>query len=37
MIAGVTFDAGVLAKVDDILGPIVERDPAKVESFPERA
>jgi len=34
--AGVTLDAELLAKIDDVLGPVVERDPAKVESFKQR-
>jgi len=31
--AGVKLDAALLAQVDDILDPVIERDPAKVESF----
>ncbi|MGX5718103.1 aldo/keto reductase family protein [Arthrobacter sp. MAHUQ-56] len=34
--AGVRLDPALLRNVDDILGDLVERDPAKVESFPER-
>ncbi|GAA2769584.1 hypothetical protein GCM10020219_041020 [Nonomuraea dietziae] len=30
--AGVKLDAEVLSKIDDVLGPIVERDPAKTVS-----
>ncbi|WP_244927494.1 aldo/keto reductase family protein [Nocardioides sp. W7] len=30
--AGVRLDADVLAAIDDVLGPIVERDPAKTKS-----
>ncbi|MDN4646237.1 aldo/keto reductase family protein [Arthrobacter sp. PsM3] len=31
--AGVKLDPALLAQVDDILDPVIERDPAKVESF----
>ncbi len=31
--AGVKLDPTLLANIDDILDPVVERDPAKVESF----
>jgi aryl-alcohol dehydrogenase-like predicted oxidoreductase len=34
--AGVTLDTALLTRADAILGDLVERDPAKVESFPER-
>jgi aryl-alcohol dehydrogenase-like predicted oxidoreductase len=34
--AGVALDPALLAKVDEILGDDVERDPSKVESFLER-
>ena len=34
--SGVALTPEVLAKVDEILGDLVERDPAKVESFPTR-
>jgi aryl-alcohol dehydrogenase-like predicted oxidoreductase len=34
--AGVTLDPALLTRADAILGDLVERDPAKVESFPER-
>ncbi|MBG0816248.1 aldo/keto reductase family protein [Planomonospora sp. ID82291] len=34
--AGVTLDAEVLKKIDDVLDPIVERDPAKTVSPPKR-
>lgn len=34
--ADVSLDTQLLAKADDILGQVVERDPAKVESFLER-
>jgi aryl-alcohol dehydrogenase-like predicted oxidoreductase len=34
--SGVTLDRELLAKVDEVLGDVVERDPAKVESFLER-
>ncbi|SEG85055.1 Predicted oxidoreductase [Nonomuraea solani] len=34
--AGVKLDAEVLKKIDDVLGPIVERDPAKTQSPPSR-
>lgn len=30
--AGVKLDAGVLAAIDDVVGPVVERDPAKTQS-----
>lgn len=33
--AGVTLDADVLAAIDDVVGPVVERDPAKTQS-PQR-
>ena len=31
--AGVKLDPAVVAKIDDILDPVIERNPAKVESF----
>jgi aryl-alcohol dehydrogenase-like predicted oxidoreductase len=34
--AGVKLDPALLARVDDIMDPVVERDPAKVESFTTR-
>jgi aryl-alcohol dehydrogenase-like predicted oxidoreductase len=34
--AGVVLDKELLAKADEVLGDIVERDPGKVESFLER-
>jgi aryl-alcohol dehydrogenase-like predicted oxidoreductase len=34
--AGVKLDPALLAQVDDIMDPVVERDPAKVESFTTR-
>ncbi|MEU7696069.1 aldo/keto reductase family protein [Microbispora hainanensis] len=34
--AGVKLDAEVLKKIDDVLGPVVERDPAKTVSPPAR-
>lgn len=34
--AGVKLDPALLSRVDDILGPVIERDPAKVESFKTR-
>jgi aryl-alcohol dehydrogenase-like predicted oxidoreductase len=34
--AGVTLDAALLAQIDDILDPVIERDPTKVESFENR-
>ncbi|GAA2985131.1 aldo/keto reductase family protein [Streptosporangium longisporum] len=34
--SGVKLDAEVLKKIDDILGPVVERDPAKTVSPPKR-
>jgi aryl-alcohol dehydrogenase-like predicted oxidoreductase len=34
--AGVKLDAEVLKKIDDVLDPIVERDPAKTVSPPKR-
>jgi len=34
--AGVTLDADVLAAIDEVVGPIVERDPAKTQSPPRR-
>ncbi|BCJ36235.1 aldo/keto reductase [Actinocatenispora thailandica] len=30
--AGVTLDKGLLAKIDEILDPVIERDPAKTQS-----
>jgi len=33
---GVTLEPEVLAKIDDILDPVIERDPGKVESFHTR-
>lgn len=33
--AGVTLDADVLAAIDDVVGPVVERDPGKTQS-PQR-
>ncbi|WP_344866350.1 aldo/keto reductase family protein [Planomonospora alba] len=34
--SGVKLDAEVMKKIDDVLGPIVERDPAKTVSPPKR-
>ncbi|GAA2577702.1 aldo/keto reductase family protein [Actinomadura fulvescens] len=34
--AGVKLDAEVLKRIDDVLGPIVERDPARTVSPPQR-
>ncbi|RAX46806.1 aldo/keto reductase [Arthrobacter sp. AQ5-06] len=34
--AGVKLDPALLARIDDILDPVIERDPAKVESFKTR-
>lgn len=34
--AGVKLDPALLTRVDDILDPVIERDPAKVESFKTR-
>lgn len=34
--AGLKLDPALLAKIDDILDPVIERDPAKVESFKTR-
>ncbi len=34
--SGVKLDAEVLKKIDDVLGPVVERDPAKTVSPPAR-
>ncbi|HEX2316197.1 MAG TPA: aldo/keto reductase family protein [Thermomonospora sp.] len=34
--AGVKLDADVLKRIDDVLGPVVERDPAKTVSPPQR-
>lgn len=34
--ADLVLDQGTLAQIDAALGDVVERDPAKVESFPER-
>jgi aryl-alcohol dehydrogenase-like predicted oxidoreductase len=34
--AGVKLDDGLMARIDELLDPVVERDPAKVESFKER-
>src|SRR5512144_440670 len=35
--SGVTLDPGVLARIDEILGPVVERDPGKTRSPNPRA
>jgi aryl-alcohol dehydrogenase-like predicted oxidoreductase len=35
--AGVTLDADLLKRVDDALGPIIDRDPAKTASPPRRS
>jgi aryl-alcohol dehydrogenase-like predicted oxidoreductase len=34
--AGVKLDQEMLLRIDDILGPVIERDPGKVESFKHR-
>jgi len=34
--AGVKLDQEMLLRIDDILGPVIERDPGKVESFKDR-
>ena len=34
--AGVTLDADVMERIDDVLGDVVERDPAKTASPPKR-
>ena len=34
--AGVKLDADVLKRIDEVLGPVVERDPAKTVSPPKR-
>jgi aryl-alcohol dehydrogenase-like predicted oxidoreductase len=34
--AGVKLAPALLAQVDEVLDPVIERDPAKVESFPAR-
>jgi aryl-alcohol dehydrogenase-like predicted oxidoreductase len=34
--AGVKLDDGLMARIDELLDPVVERDPAKVECFKER-
>lgn len=34
--AGVKLDDGLMARIDELLDPVAERDPAKVESFKER-
>ena len=34
--AGVTLDAETLERIDDVLGDVVERDPAKTVSPPKR-
>ncbi|MGW4800227.1 aldo/keto reductase, partial [Nonomuraea sp. NPDC004297] len=34
--AGVTLEADVLKRIDDVLGSTVERDPAKTQSPPKR-
>ena len=34
--SGVRLGEDVLAKIDDILGPVIERDPAKTQSPPQR-
>ncbi|MEV0229146.1 aldo/keto reductase family protein [Nonomuraea sp. NPDC050786] len=34
--SGVKLDADVLKRIDDVLGPVVERDPAKTQSPPTR-
>ncbi len=33
---GITLDPELLARIDTILDPVIERDPAKVESFATR-
>ncbi len=35
--AGVRLDAGLLARIDEILDPVVERDPGRTESPNPRA
>jgi aryl-alcohol dehydrogenase-like predicted oxidoreductase len=35
--AGVKLDESILARIDELLDPVTERDPGKVESFKERA
>jgi len=34
--AGVKLDQEMLLRIDDILGPVIERDPGRVESFKDR-
>lgn len=34
--AGVKLEDGLMARIDELLDPVAERDPAKVESFKER-
>jgi aryl-alcohol dehydrogenase-like predicted oxidoreductase len=34
--AGVTLDGELLKRIDDILDPVVQRDPAKTVSPPQR-
>jgi aryl-alcohol dehydrogenase-like predicted oxidoreductase len=34
--AAVTFDESLMARIDELLDPVAERDPQKVESFKER-
>jgi aryl-alcohol dehydrogenase-like predicted oxidoreductase len=34
--AGVRLDDSLMARIDELLGPVAERDPQKVESFKER-
>jgi aryl-alcohol dehydrogenase-like predicted oxidoreductase len=34
--AGVKLDESILARIDELLDPVTERDPGKVESFKER-
>ena len=34
--AGVKLDDGLMARIDELLDPVAERDPSKVESFKER-
>ncbi len=35
--AGVKFDHAIMTRIDELLAPVAERDPSKVESFKERA
>jgi aryl-alcohol dehydrogenase-like predicted oxidoreductase len=34
--SGVQLDAEIMRKIDDVLGPVIERDPAQTVSPPAR-